>query len=105
MTLRLSDAVSLDLFVRLLATVPAADTLLADPGMTEPVLPFTPAEIEALTDDAGALTPFLVFLGLVSDFAKTEPVFESALCDLRDPMIAGYVCWAERVAAGMPPGL
>ena len=73
--------------------------------MTEPVLPFTPAEIEALTDDAGALTPFLVFLGLVSDFAKTEPVFESALCDLRDPMIAGYVCWAERVAAGMPAGL
>lgn len=66
-----------------------------------------PAEIEALTDDAGALTPFLPFLGLVSDFAKTEAVFESALCDmrdlrdLRDPMIAGYSRSAERVAGGM----
>ena len=66
-TVRLADAVSLDLFVHLLATVPAADTLLADPGMTEPVLPFTPAEIEALTDDAGALTPFLQFLGLLNN--------------------------------------
>ena len=60
MTVRLADAVSVDALVRLQATVPAADTLLADPGMTEPVLPFTPAEIEALTDDAGALTPFAV---------------------------------------------
>ena len=48
------------LTVRLLATVPAADTLLADPGMTALLPSFTPAEIEALTDDAGALTPFAV---------------------------------------------
>ena len=54
---------------------------------------------------AAAKRGLLEFLGLVSDFAKTEPVFESPLCDLRDPMIAGYVCWAERVAAGMPAGL
>lgn len=42
MTVRLADAVSLDALVRLLATVPAANTLLADPGMTAPVLPFAP---------------------------------------------------------------
>ena len=59
-TVRLADAVSLDALVRLLATVPAADTLLADPGKTALAPPFAPAEIEALTDDAGALTPFAV---------------------------------------------
>ena len=40
----------------------------------------------------------------MSDFAKTEPVFESAFCDMRDlsdPMIAGYSPSAERVAGGM----
>ena len=57
---RLADAVSHKALVRLLATVPAADTLLADPGKTALAPPFAPAEIEALTDDAGALTPFAV---------------------------------------------
>lgn len=106
-TVRLADAVSVDLLVRLLATVPAADTLLADPGMTAPVLPFAPlcAPLCPPKSRRSRTTPVRSrpsqFLGLVSDFAKTEPVFESAFFDLRDPMIAGYSRSAERVAGGM----
>ena len=110
MTVRLADAVSLEVLVRLLATVPAADTLLVDPGMTAPVLPFAPlcAPLCPPKLRRSRTTPVRSrpsqFLGLMGDFAKTEPVFESALCelrDLRDPMIAGYSRSAERVAGGM----
>ena len=89
---------SAEALVRLHASVPAADRLIEDDGMTDPVAPMTPEEFEGLADDSGALEPFLHFLGLVSAFAKTDAVFESALGDLRDPMTAGYVAWAEYVS-------